>query len=128
MFSINSNPSLLWSEFLEGFSFFTLLPPAGFATLLTDPGGFRGWRGRPPFFFATAAGGGGAVLTGLFPGLSSSSWSTTVTVSSRTKEEEEKLLKLQADETQKKKRDWIEYKNNLVRKINKEKIYKKQLL
>ena len=46
----------------------------------------------------------------------------------RTKEEEEKLLKLQADETQKKKRDWIEYKNNLVRKINKEKIYKKQLL
>lgn len=46
----------------------------------------------------------------------------------RSKEDEEKLLKYQADENQRKKRDWIEYKNNLVRKVNKEKVYKKQQL
>ena len=44
----------------------------------------------------------------------------------KSKEDEEKLLRLQQEEDLKRKRDLLEFKNNMVRRVNKEKTYRKQ--
>jgi hypothetical protein len=44
----------------------------------------------------------------------------------KNKEDEEKIVKMQSEVNIKKKKELIDYKNNLVRKINKEKTYRKQ--